>query len=262
LSRPTLPTCLPRKEGAPLESCPLAAEPITTVSVLMPTYNECATLPEVIRRVLAAPLELNIELIVVDDGSTDGSDVLLQNLAAGEPRMKALTHPHNRGKGAAVRTALAQATGQVVVIQDADLEYDPADYPALLAPLLAGHAEAVFGSRFSAGTQSTTGFMPRLANRVLTRMSNRLTGLALSDMETGMKAVRIDILKSLRLTSETFSIEPEITCELARSGARIREVPVHYVGRSYAAGKKIRARDFFKALAMQLRCRFRRGDRR
>jgi glycosyltransferase involved in cell wall biosynthesis len=227
----------------------------TKLSVLMPVFNERATLAEIVQRVLAAPIDLAIELIPVDDGSTDGSTQLLAELAGRDERIRVLRHEHNRGKGAAIRTALVQATGQVAVVQDADLEYDPADYPALLAPILAGHAEAVFGCRFS-GPERAVGWTQRFANRVLTWLANRLTGLKLTDMETGYKAIRTDVLRSLRLSSETFTIEGELTYRLAQSGARIRETPIRYVRRDKSQGKKIRGTDFFRALAGMLRLRF------
>ncbi|HEV2968949.1 MAG TPA: glycosyltransferase family 2 protein [Pirellulales bacterium] len=228
----------------------------TLLSVLMPIYNERSTLAEIVRRVFQSPVDLEIELIAVDDHSTDGSWELLIELAGLEPRIRALRHPANRGKGAAVRTGLVHARGQVVVIQDADLEYDPAIYPRLLAPLLAGEADAMFGSRFAGEHPRQIGVWNRLANRLLTRVANRLTGLALTDMETGAKMIRADVLKRLKLTSNTFTIEPELTCRLAQAGARIREVPIAYSSRNYAAGKKIRPRDLFKALVVLLRCRF------
>jgi glycosyltransferase involved in cell wall biosynthesis len=227
----------------------------TRLSVLMPVYNESATVPEIVRRVLAAPMNLEIELIAVDDGSTDGSAELLAELAARDGRIILLRHERNRGKGAAIRTALAKATGDIVLIQDADLEYDPADYPALLTPIIAGQAEAVFGSRF-AGRGCRVGIAQRTANRLLTWLSNRITGLRLTDMETGYKAIRTDLLRSLHLTCDTFTIEGELTHGLAGRGARIRETPIRYVPRDNTAGKKIRAADFFRALGSLLRLRF------
>ncbi len=223
------------------------------LSVLMPIYNERGTLAEIVGRVFASPVGADIELIAVDDGSDDGSWELLEQLAAAEPRIYALRQPHNIGKGAAVRRALEAARGEIVVIQDADLEYDPAEYPRLLAPILAGEADAVFGSRFADGQRPKIGFASRIANRVLTSVTNRVTGLNLTDMETGCKMMRADVLRRLSLTSDTFTIEPEITLQLARSGARICEVPISYQARDYAAGKKIRSHDFFKALFALLR---------
>jgi glycosyltransferase involved in cell wall biosynthesis len=228
----------------------------TLLSVLMPIYNERRTLAEIVRRVFQSPVALEIELIAIDDHSTDGSWELLTELAGLEPRIRALRHPANRGKGAALRTGLSHASGEVAVIQDADLEYDPAIYPRLLAPILAGEADAVFGSRFAGVHRPEIGIWNRVGNWLLTGVANRLTRLALTDMETGAKMIRADVLKRLKLTSNTFTIEPELTCRLAQIGARIRELPIEYRSRNYAAGKKIRPRDLLKALAMLLRCRF------
>jgi glycosyltransferase involved in cell wall biosynthesis len=228
---------------------------LARLSVLMPVYNEFATIQEIVRRVLAAPINLQLELIAVDDGSTDGSAELLGELAARDERIRLFRHERNRGKGAAIRTALAQATGDVVLIQDADLEYDPADYPALLAPILAGQAEAVYGSRFL-DREGRIGFAQRVANRLLTRLSNRLTGLKLTDMETGYKAIRTDTLRGLILKSDSFAIEGELTYWLAQRAARIQETPIRYQPRTVAAGKKIRIADFFGALVGLLRLRF------
>ena len=241
------------------QSDPDRPNQFTRLSVLMPVYNEFATVPEIVRRVLAAPIKLEIELIAVDDGSTDGSAELLAELAARDERIILLRHEHNRGKGAAIRTALTKATGDIVLIQDADLEYDPADYPALLAPIIAGQAEAVFGSRF-VGRGSRVGFAQRTANRLLTWLCNRLTGLKLTDMETGYKAIRADILRSFVLRCDSFTIEGELTYRLACYGARICETPIHFVPRSHAAGKKIRIADFFRALAGLMRLRFTTGN--
>ncbi|HEV3415336.1 MAG TPA: glycosyltransferase family 2 protein [Pirellulales bacterium] len=228
----------------------------TRLSVLMPIYNERRTLAEIVRRVFQSPVDLEIELIAVDDHSTDGSWELLTELAGLEPRIRVLRHSANRGKGAALRTGLAHAGGDVVVIQDADMEYDPANYPRLLTPILAGEADAVFGSRFSGLHRPDIGIWNRLGNRLLTGVANRLTGLALTDMETGAKMIRADVLKRLKLTCNTFTVEPELTCRLAQIGARIRELPIEYRSRNYAAGKKIRPRDLLKALVVLLRCRF------
>jgi glycosyltransferase involved in cell wall biosynthesis len=174
-------------------------------------------------------------------------------LAAAEPRIRPLRQPRNIGKGAALRRALEAACGEIVVIQDADLEYDPAEYPRLLAPILAGEADAVFGSRFADGQRPKIGLASRFANRVLTWVTNRVAGLKLTDMETGCKMIRTDTLRRLTLTSDTFTIEPELTVRLAKAGARIREIPISYHGRDYATGKKIRSHDFFKALYVLLR---------
>jgi glycosyltransferase involved in cell wall biosynthesis len=233
-----------------------SVRPLRKLSVLMPIYNERWTLATIVRRVLASPVELQIELVAVDDGSTDGSRELIYQLAQEDERIKIVFHPTNRGKGAAIRTAIAHMTGDVAVIQDADLEYDPAEYPLLLAPILAGDADAVFGSRFVGHSRRVLFFWHSLMNRGLTCLANLLNNLNLTDMETCYKMVRADVLKRLRLKSHTFTLEPEITCRLAQWGARIYEVPVSYRGRTYHEGKKIRAIDGLKALWEMFRCKF------
>jgi glycosyltransferase involved in cell wall biosynthesis len=222
----------------------------------MPIYNERWTLTEIISRVLSSPVSLELELVAVDDGSTDGSRELLLRLAEKDARIKPVLHPRNRGKGAAIRTAIEHMTGDVAVIQDADLEYDPAEYSALLAPILVGDADAVFGSRFVGHSRRVLFFWHSLANRFLTFVSNVLNNLNLTDMETCYKVVRADVLKRLRLRSDTFTLEPELTCRLAQWGARIYEVPVSYRGRTYQEGKKIRPIDGLKALWEMVRCKF------
>ncbi len=233
-----------------------APQPLRKLSVLMPIHNERWTLPAIVRRVLDSPVELEIELVAVDDGSTDGSRELIYRLAQQDERIKIVFHPHRRGKGAAVRTAIAHMTGDVAVIQDADLEYDPAEYPLLLAPILAGDADAVYGSRFVGHSRRVLFFWHSLMNRCLTFLANLLNNLNLTDMETCYKMVRADVLKRLRLKSHTFTLEPEITCRLAQWGARIYEVPISYRGRTYQEGKKIRAIDGLKALWEMVRCKF------
>lgn len=226
------------------------------LSVLIPVYNERWTLRAIIQRVLAAPVPLELELIVVDDGSTDGSWELLLAMAAEDDRIKPHQHERNCGKGSAVRTAMEKMTGDVAVIQDADLEYDPQDYAALLPPILDGRADAVFGSRFAGHERRVLTFWHSLANWGLTQISNMLNDLNLTDMETCYKMVRVDVLRQLRLTSTTFTIEPELTCRLAQLGARVYEVPISYDGRSYAEGKKIGLKDAFKAVWQMFNCRF------
>lgn len=226
------------------------------LSVLMPIYNERWTLKEIIGRVLAAPVPLQIELIAVDDGSSDGSWELLNELAEKDNRIVAIQHEVNQGKGAAIRTAIDNASGDIAVIQDADLEYDPADFRVLLEPILAGKADAVFGSRFAGHSRRVLFFWHSLVNRALTTMCNLLNNLNLTDMETCYKMVRTDVLKQLRLSSNTFTLEPELTARLAQWGARIYEVPISYDGRTYAEGKKIGARDGVKAIGQMLRCKF------
>ena len=239
---------------APVGSAHGAA--INKLSVLMPIFNERWTLRTIIARVLASPVPVAIEVVAVDDCSTDGSWELLQELAASDSRIRPIRQPRNGGKGTAVRTAIEQMSGEVAVVQDADLEYDPGDFPRLLAPILANQADAVFGSRYAGATRRVRFVWHTLMNRGLTLFSNLLTGLDLSDMETCYKMVRADVLRSLRLSSQTFTLEPEITSRLAQWGARIIEVPVSYEGRSFREGKKIRPVDGIKAIGEMLRCRF------
>lgn len=239
-----------------LNSASSAKPRFAKLSVLMPIYNERWTLKEIVARVLNAPVPLDIELIAVDDASRDGSGELLVELAKLDPRIRVVRHERNRGKGAAIRTAIEHMTGDVAVIQDADLEYDPRDFSALLQPLLDGKADAVFGSRFTGHSRRVLFFWHSLVNRGLTFISNLLNNLNLTDMETCYKMMRADILKRLRLRSNSFTLEPELTCRLAQWGARIYEVPVSYAGRTYAEGKKIRPRDGAKALWAMFRCRF------
>ncbi|MDJ0522164.1 MAG: glycosyltransferase family 2 protein [Planctomycetota bacterium] len=222
----------------------MSASDSPILSVVMPVYNEIATIHEILEQVLASPEVL--EVVVVDDGSQDGTRDVLAEIS--DERVRVVLHPHNRGKGAAVRTGFAEARGDVVVVQDADLEYDPAEYPVLLDPIRAGVADAVYGSRFLAGPSRVLYYKHRLGNGFLTFLSNLATDLNLTDMETCYKAVRREILQSLDLTQERFGIEPELTAKLARAGARIYEVPVSYRGRTYAEGKKIGWRDGVKAL--------------
>ncbi len=226
------------------------------LSVLMPIYNERWTLKEIIRRVLEAPVPLELELIAVDDASSDGSWEVLQELAAADSRIVAVRHESNRGKGAAIRTAIDHISGDVAVIQDADLEYDPRDFNALLEPILEGKADAVFGSRFAGHSRRVLFFWHSLVNHALTTMCNLLNNLNLTDMETCYKMVRTDVLKQLRLQSNTFTLEPELTSRLAQWGARMYEVPISYDGRTYAEGKKIGARDGIKAIGQMLKCKF------
>ena len=225
------------------------------LSVLMPVYNERWTVETVVRRVLSANIPLELELIAVDDGSTDGSADVLQRLASEDARIRVVCHPHNRGKGAALRTAIDHISGGIAVVQDADLEYNPAEFSALLQPILEGKADAVYGSRFVGHPRRVLFFWHSLANHMLTLISNIVNDLNLTDMETCYKMIRTDILRQLRLRGNTFNIEPEITCRLAQWGARLYEVPISYSGRTYLEGKKIRATDGFRALWEMFRCR-------
>jgi SAM-dependent methyltransferase len=233
------------------------AEQISKVSVLMPVYNEERTLRTIVARVLSAPLDAAIELICVNDGSTDRSSQVLEQLAADDSRIRVLHHPANRGKGAAVRTAIEHMTGDVAVIQDSDLEYDPHELPRLLRPIRDGRADAVFGSRFAASPERRVLlYWHSLGNKVLTWLTNVLNDLNLTDMETCYKAISADVLRSLRLRSERFGIEPEIATRLAQYGARIYEVPISYHGRSYAEGKTIGWRDGMQAIWLLIKYRF------
>ena len=223
-----------------------------TVSVVVPAYNEVATVERLLRRVAAVPMAK--EVIVVDDGSTDGTRPLLAELQERGLIDRLLLHERNRGKGAALRTGFAHATGDVVVVQDADLEYDPGSIPTLLGPIADGRADAVYGSRFMGGPRRVLFFWHTLGNRFLTLLSNALTNLNLTDMETCQKLIRRKLLQSLPLTVDRFGIEPEITARLAQAGARIYELPISYDGRSYAEGKKIGWKDGMSAIWFILKC--------
>jgi glycosyltransferase involved in cell wall biosynthesis len=218
------------------------------LSVIIPIYNEAETVSEVIDRVLAT--KIPCEIIAVDDGSSDGSATILNALARDVSALRLITHPQNLGKGAAVRSGCAAAQGTCVLIQDADLEYDPRDYPQLLAPILNGQADVVYGSRFLTPATGKRKSWHRWGNSLITWASNRFTRLELSDVETGYKVLRKDRLDAVlpELSEDGFGIELELTAAIARRGYRIVEVPVKYQGRSYADGKKIGVRDALRAL--------------
>jgi glycosyltransferase involved in cell wall biosynthesis len=232
------------------------------LSVLMPVYNEERTLEEIVRRVCAVPMPK--EIILVDDGSRDRSREILTRLqeenqrAAGSPNtLKVFFQAHNEGKGAALKVAIDHVTGDVVIIQDADLEYDPKDYPSLLEPIQAGIADVVYGTRFAGGgAHRVLFFWHSMGNRVLTLLSNMLTNLNLSDMEVGYKVFRAEALKSIELKSKRFGFEPEITMKLAKKRYRFYEVPISYHGRTYEEGKKITWKDGLAALYYMIRFRF------
>ena len=217
-----------------------------TLSVLMPVYNERDTIESIIDAVHAAPIApMKLELVVVDDFSSDGSRDVLQRLFEKGRIHKLHLQPENRGKGAAIRQALGMSSGDIVIVQDADLEYDPADWPVLLGPIIDGKADACFGSRFLGGPHRVLFFWHSVGNKVLTMFSNMLTNLNLTDMETCYKAIRGEVAREIqpRLRSDRFGFEPEITARLAKARARIFEVPISYSGRTYAEGKKINWRD-------------------
>jgi glycosyltransferase involved in cell wall biosynthesis len=216
------------------------------VSFLIPAYNEAATIGEVLERVDA--LDLDKQVIVVDDGSTDDTPAILERWQAGGDGRVVVRQP-NRGKGAAIRAAIPHVDGEIAVIQDADMEYDPVDVPALIEPIERGAADVVFGSRLTGGRpQRAYLFWHLVGNRLLSLVTNVLYNTTLHDMETGYKAFRADVLRSLDLRQDDFAIEPEITAKVCRRGLRIYELPIAYYGRTYAEGKKITWRDGFKAL--------------
>jgi glycosyltransferase involved in cell wall biosynthesis len=216
------------------------------LSIVMPVFNEKATLREIVDRVLRVDTGLECELIAVDDFSTDGTRDVLKELS--DPRIKVFFHDKNRGKGAALRTGFAQASGDIVLVQDADLEYDPQEYPQLLAPILDGRADVVYGSRFLSGPHRVLFFWHSVGNRLLTTMCNVLSNLNLTDMETCYKVFKREVLAKITLESERFGIEPELTIKVARLRARIYEVPISYSGRDYAEGKKIGWKDGVSAV--------------
>ena len=224
-----------------------------TLTVIMPVFNERATVAEIIRRMRAVELPVVLQIIVVDDGSNDGTDKVLHALE--DSTVRVMSHPHNQGKGAAIRTGLAEARGDLVMIQDAGLEYDPDDWPRLLEPILKGKARVVYGSRF---TGERKNMMPLhwLGNRLLSLLTNVLYSSTLSDMETCYKVFDAQVLEGLTIVSNRFEFEPEITAKVLRRGHRIYEVPISYAGREPDEGKKITWRDGFSALAALIRYRF------
>lgn len=222
----------------------LRAEDIR-LSVVMPAYNEAKTLRVIVERVLARPEPY--ELVIVDDCSTDGTREVMRELAESLPRVRLVFHEKNMGKGAALHSGFAAVTGNVVMVQDADLEYDPDDYPRLLSPIQKGVADAVFGNRFGGNEARVLFFWHSIGNRGLTLLSNMFTNLNLSDMEVCYKVFRKEVLDAITLREKRFGFEPEVTAKVARLGLRIYEVPISYYGRTYAEGKKIGLKDAFRA---------------
>jgi len=234
---------MPRKENK-----------IMKLSVVIPVFNEAGTVEEILRRVRAVPLEK--EIIVIDDYSTDGTVNILKNIEAINDDVKVYYHDRNRGKGAALRTGFAGVTGDAVIIQDADLEYDPQEYPNLLELILNGRADVVYGSRFLGGTHRVFFFWHYIGNKFLTLLSNMMTNLYFTDMATCYKAFRKDVLNGLPLNSDRFGFDMEFTMKIARKRCRIYEVPISYSGRTYDEGKKINWKDGIAAIYTILRYRF------
>lgn len=242
------------------------------LSIIMPVYNERATLEDIVQRVQAVDLTVNLnsgntgvlgpitlerEIVLVDDGSTDGTrEILDQWRADPPPNMQIIYHEHNLGKGAALRTGFQHATGDIMIVQDADLEYDPRDYVKLLEPLLEGRAPVVYGSRFLGGPRAAMSLSHTLGNQVLTIITNVLYGTSLSDMETCYKCFRRDVIDGINLRSRAFEIEPELTAKILKRGYVIFEVPISYNGRTFHEGKKIGWKDGFSAVRTLVRYRF------
>jgi glycosyltransferase involved in cell wall biosynthesis len=227
------------------------------LSVVIPVFNESRTIEEVVRRVTAVDVGLEKELVLVDDGSTDGTQETLRKMEAEQPQHKYVFHQRNRGKGAALRSGFGVAGGDIVLIQDADLEYDPHDYAALLGPILQGHADVVYGSRFlGGGPHRVVFYWHYLGNRFLTTLSNMMTDLNLTDMEVCYKVFKKEVLDAIVLREDRFGFEVEITAKVAKGGWVVYEVPIAYYGRSYAEGKKITWKDGVRALWCILKYRF------
>ncbi len=228
----------------------MRGEDVSLLTIVVPVYNEEQTVETLLRAVLEAPLQEGVdrEVVVVDDASTDGTAAVLERFAD-EPRVRVFRQQVNQGKGAALRRGFAEAKGEFVVVQDADLEYDPREYPKLLAPILEGKADVVYGSRFiGSEAHRVLFFWHMVGNRFLTLLSNMFTNLNLTDMETCYKLFRVEVLRRVRLEEDRFGIEPEMTAKVSRLGVRIYEVGIGYAGRTYGEGKKIGWKDGFRAL--------------
>ena len=223
---------------------------INTLSIVIPVYNEKESIRKVLNRVVEAPSSgLIKEIIVVDDHSTDGTREILKEIPEGENGLRVFYHDRNRGKGAALRTGFAQTIGDIVIIQDADLEYDPREYPKLIAPILEGKADVVYGSRFAGGEEKRVlYYWHSVGNKILTTFSNMFTNINLTDMETCYKVFRGEIIRKIRIEEDRFGFEPEVTSKMARLDCRIYEVGISYSGRTYAEGKKINWKDGVRAI--------------
>lgn len=229
------------------------------LSIIIPVYNEAATLETVVNRVreVSLPEGLERELVIIDDASTDGTLEVLETLAEQYPDIAILKHPTNRGKGAALRTGLTQASGDILLIQDADLEYEPREYPVLLAPILEGKADVVYGSRFiGGGAHRVLYFWHSVGNQFITLLSNMFTNINLTDVEVCYKVFRQEVIESVSLKEDRFGFEIEVTAKVARGDWRIYEVPISYYGRPYSEGKKITWKDGFRALWCIVKYRF------
>jgi glycosyltransferase involved in cell wall biosynthesis len=224
------------------------------LSVIIPVYNERTTIEEIIRRVQEVNVGLEKEIIIVDDGSQDGTSEILKNLKS--PDLNICHHPKNSGKGAALRTGFARAKGDIILVQDADLEYNPQDYPKLLGAILDRRADVVYGSRFLGGPHRVLLFWHYVGNKILTTLANMLANLNLNDMETGSKVFKREILEQIKFKSKRFGFEPEFTMKVAKLNCRIYEVPISYSGRDYSQGKKINWKDGIASVFHLIRYRF------
>ncbi len=232
----------------------ISQETFKKLSIVMPVYNEKDTVEKIISRVMSVDVGLEKELVIVDDFSQDGTRDILAKL--NDPRIKVFFHPENLGKGSALQTGFSKAAGDIVLVQDADLEYDPDEYPVLLHPILDGRADVVYGSRFLSGPQRVLFFWHSVGNKLLTTFSNMLSNLNLTDMETCYKVFKKSVLDRIKLKSKRFGFEPEVTIKISKMKVRIYEVPISYSGRDYSEGKKIGWKDGFAAIFHLIRYKF------